>query len=500
MRRIATILLLLMLATLLLAQNRVMPAGEGTAESPYEIGDMGHLLWFSDSCNKEGGNRMCAKLTGDIDVSETDAVIMLGRDVIYAGTFDGNGHSITGLNMKGNVMTPGFIGTLSSNGVVRNLIIRGSRFQGNGVNVGAICGLSGGKIVNCAVLHCSVMAKSNAGEANGMAGGICGSTTDPGVIEGCYCYIPNDMVFGIRNGAIVGENKGAVIRCFSSRMKSGDVYPVGRNDERGYLAYNEGNITDGRFASGEITYRMNDGNSSNAVMPWTQKINVEEGDLLPTFNTSTVWGVYKSQESEEEVPAGKYTTRWYPEGTDITMEGLTAYIVTELRKDTVRMQEYTETELGLVPLILYAKEKAGTITVGPISYFFNEEPEFRFDGLLKPELKGRDIVSNGSETNYVLQTQNSKQAFYRVSTDKAKAIPGADSRCYLSIKTDQHDARASSLAIATEETTGVVALTGQTAEDEQDRYVYNLRGERLRTGQMRQGEIYIRNRRRVTKQ
>ena len=79
-----------------------MPDGEGTEESPLLIGNAEQLAWFAQTISdpKQGAQEVCAALTADIDL-ENEPWTPMGTDSYgYKGTFDGQGHTISGLNVS----------------------------------------------------------------------------------------------------------------------------------------------------------------------------------------------------------------------------------------------------------------------------------------------------------------------------------------------------------------------------------------------------------------
>ena len=87
-------------------------------------------------------------LVKDIELTYYWTPIGTGDAVNFAGIFDGNGHTISGLDIDETSEYTGFFGYLT--GQVCNLSIEGD-IQSSGNNCGALAGqlAPGGKIVNC---------------------------------------------------------------------------------------------------------------------------------------------------------------------------------------------------------------------------------------------------------------------------------------------------------------------------------------------------------------
>ena len=71
--------------------------GDGSAETPYEIGTADELMEFAQKVNG-GETGAYAVLTADIDLSGTDFTPI----PTFGGTFEGQGHTISGLSITGS--------------------------------------------------------------------------------------------------------------------------------------------------------------------------------------------------------------------------------------------------------------------------------------------------------------------------------------------------------------------------------------------------------------
>ena len=88
-------MLLLVTAMAMPASTWAQPNGEGTEAKPYQIGTPEELYWFAEHVNT-GNTTACAELTDDIYVGSEWTPI---GSYPYAGTFDGQGHTISGLRI-----------------------------------------------------------------------------------------------------------------------------------------------------------------------------------------------------------------------------------------------------------------------------------------------------------------------------------------------------------------------------------------------------------------
>ena len=233
------------------------PASYNEESEKYEISNAGQLYWFAEQVNS-GNASLNAVLTTDIVVNETvlaadgslgadpDTLRMwrsIGDDDaenIFKGTFDGQGHTISGLyfsndSNESNVMYASLFGV--SAGIIQNVGLEDSYFNYyyakidghlivNGMAAG-ICAANNGQIVNC----------YNAGTILGYgASGICVENSDNGSIENCY----NTGVirgFGLVAG-ICNMNAGSMKDCYNNSdiIVMTDSTIIDENDKKSYAS------------------------------------------------------------------------------------------------------------------------------------------------------------------------------------------------------------------------------------------------------------------------
>ncbi len=157
-RRAAVLLLVMMLTTATAwAQTTITPTTPSQDDDGYYlIGTAAELYGFAELVNN-GNATANAKLTADIIVNEkvldangeanTGDFVQwtpIGNDSyegkVYSGTFDGQGHTISGLYVSGNGWFVGFVGQVSGTAVVKNLGIVDSYFSSSNNNLGSIVG------------------------------------------------------------------------------------------------------------------------------------------------------------------------------------------------------------------------------------------------------------------------------------------------------------------------------------------------------------------------
>ena len=281
------------------------------ADGVYRLATASDLYWFAALVNGDAAtlgnipqdNAAKAVLTANITIPEgkewlpiapgttfssNASTVAETTNTSYSGTFDGQGHTISNLAIRSNSteLTSGLFGSVT--GTIRNLGIVNANFNNGGAydgRFGAICGLlvkdgqttTEALVQNCFVINSSIKTKDK------IAGAIVGGNYG-GTITNCYEY--NNSIEGYKRiGNLVGDNqndnkttpmKGTVSNCYSN------VKVVG--DQSGTVENSEVKKAD-LFASGEVTYLLNNSTSDNPV--WYQNIDTDgEKDDLPMLDDS----------------------------------------------------------------------------------------------------------------------------------------------------------------------------------------------------------------------
>ena len=153
-----------------------------------------------------------------LDSYSKDILVTLERDLdftgvefesipIFSGTFDGKGHTISGLSLSADGSAQGLFRYLTEGAVVQNLHLEGRIHPGGSRNeVGAIAGHNGGSILNC----------SFRGSLSGSdrVGGIAGINAITGVIENCT--VSGEIYGNHFVGGFAGENQGVIRGCVNN--------------------------------------------------------------------------------------------------------------------------------------------------------------------------------------------------------------------------------------------------------------------------------------------
>ncbi len=123
---------------------------------------------------------------------------------IFAGDFEGQGHTIKGFTLSGRVDESGFIRTVTKDGKVRDLQIEGIlEPAGDMTKIGGVAGINYGLLQNL-----NFYGRLLAFEK---AGGIAGHNMEGGVIRNCVNHAAINATR--RTGGICGDNEGLIENC-----------------------------------------------------------------------------------------------------------------------------------------------------------------------------------------------------------------------------------------------------------------------------------------------
>lgn len=266
--------------------------GDGSKDHPYQIEDAEDLLAFAEEVNKpnydepEADINIWAKLMNDIDLNpsytynqSTDqwtdadgkaveeskleewAPIADDSAYPYTGTFEGNGHTISGLfinNSSTNDDHFGLFGVIGGGGNVTNLTVEGSvtvnileMFSGDRVIAGGVTGMNLGNVNNCTnkvnvtvtnnktiytsvggvsgvnygnVSNCSNQVIITATADAAYIGGVVGQNQSDGSIEICNnTGAVNGTGQDIYTGGVAGRNFNTISKCYNTGAVSGTI-------------------------------------------------------------------------------------------------------------------------------------------------------------------------------------------------------------------------------------------------------------------------------------
>ena len=212
-------------------------------------------------------------LDTDIDLTGKDwTPIGTDYDNSYKGTFDGGGHTITGLTFTTNDEYAGLFGWLNRAGTVKNVVMEGVQITSDqiyGGSIGGVVGYSWGTIENCSVsgsvsgtvyvggvvgvqIGGSITGCSSSATVKGMVdvGGVAGQTNSSATLTACYAtgnvIIEIDRTENISGGGLVGMNAGSsLLACYATGNVTSTGSSTGKVHIGGFLGNNYTTVTAG---------------------------------------------------------------------------------------------------------------------------------------------------------------------------------------------------------------------------------------------------------------
>ena len=193
----------------------------------------------------------------------------IGTSNLYSGTFDGGGHTITGLTFTTNDEYAGLFGWLNKAGTVKNVVMEGVQITSNHMSgyIGGVVGLSWGTIENCSVsgsvsgtifvggvvgaqVGGSITGCSSSATVKGTAdvGGVAGTTNLGATMTACYAtgnvtveIDPRKDIFG---GGLLGFNGGSsLLACYAIGNVTSTGSGTGKVCIGGLVGYNYTDVT-----------------------------------------------------------------------------------------------------------------------------------------------------------------------------------------------------------------------------------------------------------------
>ena len=222
-------------------------------------------------------------------------------DNSYKGTFDGGGHTITGLTVTTNDQFVGLFGYLNRAGMVKNVVMEGIQITSNHMFgcTGGVVGNSWGTIENCSV----------SGSVNGevYVGGVVGKQTS-GSMTGCSS---SATVKGTVNvGGVAGESWGSMTACYATGNVTLEIYPGKDISGGGVVGFKGGNSVLACYATGNVNSK---GSSTG---------NVHIGGLFG-YKYATAIACYWKNNKEQGIGYNKegiVTEATKVDGTDVTWQ------------------------------------------------------------------------------------------------------------------------------------------------------------------------------------
>ena len=251
-------------------------------------------------------------LEKNIDLTGKDwTPIGTDYDNSYKGTFDGGGHTITGLTFTTNDEYAGLFGWLNRAGTVKNVVMEGVQITSNqiyGGSIGGVVGYSWGTIENCSV----------SGSVSGTVyvGGVVGAQID-GSITGCSSSATVKGMVDV--GGVAGEKWGSMTACYATGNVTLEIDSPKNLSGGGLVGFNGGSSVLACYATGNVT---STGSSTG---------NVHIGGFLGD-NYTTVTACYWKNNHEQGIGYNKKSTgATKVDGTDVTWQKAVATMNTALQ-------------------------------------------------------------------------------------------------------------------------------------------------------------------------
>ena len=271
------------------------------SDGVYQIGTGAELYWFANEVKTK--YTINAVLTADIDLAgyKWTPIKPNSSSYGYAGTFDGQGHTVKNLYVD-NVQGAGLFGQVT--GQIKNLTVEGNIYASTATHAGGIAGMlkeNAGKTVlisNCvSKVNITFTGTSNYVYAGGIVG-YCGANSDTStnVIDNCSYY----GTITAKNGSCAGGILGAMTnRNVTIKNSSNYGTVIAKNNVGGILGiHNEsspkapaGKIL-GCYNAGTVSGQTNVGGIAGCFKGKTTNDAVVEmsgcysaGDVLSTGQT-----------------------------------------------------------------------------------------------------------------------------------------------------------------------------------------------------------------------
>lgn len=259
-------------------------------------------------------------LDKNIDLTGKDwTPIGTDYDNSYKGTFDGGGHTITGLTFTTNDEYAGLFGWLNRAGTVKNVVMEGVQITSHqiyGGSIGGVVGSGWGTIENCSVsgsvsgtvyvggvvgvqIGGSITGCSSSATVKGMVdvGGVAGQTNSSATLTACYAtgnvIIEMDPKKNIAGGSLVGMNAGSsLLACYATGNVTSTGSSTGYMHIGGFLGNNYTTVTAGYWKNNHeqgIGYNRESTGATKvdgSVVTWQNAVDAMNTALQ---NAGSVW-------------------------------------------------------------------------------------------------------------------------------------------------------------------------------------------------------------------
>ena len=214
------------------------------SDGSYTVTSADGLMHVADLVN---GGKTDINITLDKNIDLTGkgwTPIGTSFDNSYKGTFDGGGHTITGLTVTTNDQFVGLFGYLNRAGMVKNVVMEGIQITSNHMFgcTGGVVGYSWGTIENCSV--------SGSISGTDCVGGVVGSQKAGSIIGCCTSATVKGKHYV---GGVAGEKWGTMTACYATGNVTLEIASQKNNFGGGVVGLNGGSRVLACYATGNVT-------------------------------------------------------------------------------------------------------------------------------------------------------------------------------------------------------------------------------------------------------
>ncbi len=217
----------------------------------YTVYNANGLLAWNEAVQKD--MTLNCTLTDNIDLTGIDwTPIGIDYNHQYTGTFDGGGHTISGLTVTGSDQWAGLFGYIDKDGTVKNVVLENVQITSDNqyAYVGGVSGYSEGNIENCSVSG-SVSGNSNSNGTSNCVGGVVGQQYG-GTITECS----SSAIVDGRNevGGVAGKTNSATLTaCYATGDVTAERTPTNNTYAGGVVGSNLSSTLIACYATGSVT-------------------------------------------------------------------------------------------------------------------------------------------------------------------------------------------------------------------------------------------------------
>ena len=391
--------------------------GEGTKDSPYVISSSDKLVQFAETVDE--GETYAGKyivLGSDMDISGVSNWNPIGEETpgsanIFAGNFDGKGHKIAGMTLKGKYTDAADLGLfsgLAEGAAVSNVKITGSLISvksSNAINAGVLAGSAEKASVSGISADGEVTVKtSNNSGLN--AGGVLGSASGTLIINNDSDVEVSASAQGASAAAAAGgvagsaESAGSSVCVVANNDSVAEVYSSAPQNSEGASAAGIAGTAEGyvwnNYAAGNVTAGGNGSGNANAIA------GLDEG-------TDAAWNYYAKDAviTVEKGDTSEETAAEEGVNAELTKAEMASGDFADTMTDNLAALSKKAKEIGLTGLALNewipANDKA--VPFGD-AWTQQNETESTFAG------------GNGTKKNpYLIETKDQLKAFAKTVSE-----------------------------------------------------------------------------------